>query len=102
MGRHCKVICEPLHWISLALERSTVQAVGAPLARGLFASGDAGWSGEVVEMARALGRALDTLVVGVHITRYLTQLGASWDQELYPEADFEALSQFTQKLGLPS
>jgi type IV secretory pathway VirJ component len=66
----------------------------------LLISGERGWSGEVIEMARALAAA-NTLVVGVDLRRYLHNLAGSWDRELYPEADFEALSQFTQKkLGL--
>jgi len=68
----------------------------------LFISGETGWSGAVVDMARTLAGS-GVLVVGVDLPRYLKTLATSWDRELYPEADFEALSQFTQKkLSLPS
>ena len=68
----------------------------------LFVSGETGWSGEVVDMARMLA-GTGVLVVGVDLPRYLKTLATSWDRELYPEADFEALSQFAQKkLALPS
>jgi type IV secretory pathway VirJ component len=62
----------------------------------LFVSGDGGWNQGVVDMARELA-ALDTLVVGVDITRYLKVLASSPEACVYPASDFEALSQFVQK-----
>jgi type IV secretory pathway VirJ component len=67
----------------------------------LFVSGDGGWNLGVVEMAKHLA-AMDALVVGIDIRRYLAALDASSDPCSYPAADFEALSQYVQKtLGRP-
>jgi type IV secretory pathway VirJ component len=62
----------------------------------LFVSGDGGWNQGVVEMARELA-SLDALVIGIDITHYLQELNTSTEACAYPAADFEALSQFTQK-----
>jgi type IV secretory pathway VirJ component len=73
-----------------------------PASVALFISDETGWSGAAVDMARTLAGG-GVLVVGVDLPRYLRTLATSWDRDLYPEADFEALSQFTQKkLALPS
>jgi type IV secretory pathway VirJ component len=68
----------------------------------IFVSGDGGWNLGVVEMARTLAGD-DALVIGFDIIHYLKEVGAAQEQCSYPAADFEALSQFTQKkLDLPT
>ncbi len=67
----------------------------------IFISGDGGWNLGVVDMAGMLNR-MNTLVLGVDITKYLKALRSSKDECWYSAADFEALSQFAQKdLGIP-
>jgi type IV secretory pathway VirJ component len=73
-----------------------------PQGAAMLLSGDAGWNGEAVALARTLAGG-NVLVLGVDLPVYLKTLAGSWDRELYPEADLEALSQFAQKkLALPS
>ncbi len=62
----------------------------------LFVSGDGGWNLGVIDMARALAD-LDSLVVGIDITHYLKELGATKEKCSYPAADFENLSKYIQK-----
>jgi type IV secretory pathway VirJ component len=62
----------------------------------LFVSGDGGWNLGVVDMARELS-ALDSLVVGIDINRYLKSLRNGKEACSYPAADFEALSKYIQK-----
>ncbi len=67
----------------------------------LFVSGDGGWNLGVVDMARSLA-AMDTLVVGIDITRYLKETGRAQENCTYWAADFEELSHYVQKrLNLP-
>ena len=68
----------------------------------LFVSGDGGWNQGVVRMAHELA-AMDALVVGIDIRRYLHALARAKEPCSYPAADFESLSQWVQqKLGFPS
>jgi type IV secretory pathway VirJ component len=68
----------------------------------LFVSGDGGWNRGVVDMARQLAM-LDTMVVGIDVTRFIKQMESSTQKCLYPAADFEALSKFVQlKLNFPT
>jgi type IV secretory pathway VirJ component len=68
----------------------------------LFVSGDGGWNRGVVGMAEELA-AMDALVVGIDIRRYLGALASAREPCTYPAADFEALSQWVQQtLGFPS
>ena len=62
----------------------------------LFISGDGGWNLGVIDMAHELS-AMDALVVGIDIRRYLAALRSTTDACPYPAADFEALSQYVQK-----
>ncbi len=62
----------------------------------LFVSGDGGWNQGVVDMARKIA-AMDALVVGIDITRYLKALAAAKEPCVYVAADLEALSQFIQR-----
>lgn len=62
----------------------------------LLVSGDGGWNLGVIDMARALAE-LDSMVVGIDITRYIKQLNAGSEKCVYPAAHFEALSQYLQK-----
>lgn len=62
----------------------------------IFISGDGGWNAGVVEMAKAIS-SLNTMVVGVDITRYLAHLKKLSSACYYPAADFENLSKFIQK-----
>ena len=62
----------------------------------LFFSGDGGWNQGVVEMAKRLG-AIDALVVGIDVPRYLDSLKKSSEECAYPAGDLESLSQFIQK-----
>jgi type IV secretory pathway VirJ component len=62
----------------------------------LFLSGDGGWNLGVVDMARSLS-ALDALVVGIDLPRYLARLGSSSERCSYPPADLEGLSQYVQR-----
>lgn len=71
-------------------------SVPQPAQVALFVSGDGGWNQGVVDMARELA-ALDTLVVGVDIVRYLKVLASSPETCVYPASDFEGLSQFVQR-----
>jgi type IV secretory pathway VirJ component len=67
----------------------------------LFVSGDGGWNLGVIEMARELA-AMDALVVGIDIRRYLQALDSSRQPCSYPAGDLEELSQWVQhKLGYP-
>ncbi len=67
----------------------------------IFISGDGGWNLGVVDMARMLEK-MDTLVLGVDITKYFKAMRATGGECWYAAADFEELSQFAQKdLGLP-
>lgn len=68
----------------------------------LFVSGDGGWNLGVVDMARELA-ALDTLVIGIDITRLLRGLAGGEESCSYPAADFEALAKFVEKkLAFPA
>ncbi len=68
----------------------------------IFVSGDGGWNLGVVEMARSLAGE-NALVIGFDIIHYLKELAVANDQCSYVAADFEALSQYTQKkLELPT
>lgn len=62
----------------------------------LFVSGDGGWNQGVVDMAREL-MAMDALVVGVDVVRYLKALNTSSETCVYPASDFEALGQFVER-----
>jgi type IV secretory pathway VirJ component len=62
----------------------------------LFLSGDGGWNLGVVDMARSLS-ALDALVVGIDLPRYLERLASSSERCSYPPADLEGLSQYVQR-----
>lgn len=62
----------------------------------LFVSGDGGWNLGVVEMAKSLAE-LDSMVVGIDITHYITQLDHSSEKCAYSAAHFEELSQYLQK-----
>jgi type IV secretory pathway VirJ component len=67
----------------------------------LFVSGDGGWNLGVIEMARELA-AMDALVVGIDIRRYLKSVESSRQPCTYPAGDLEQLSQWIQqKLGYP-
>lgn len=75
---------------------SVYRPAAQPTHVALFVSGDGGWNKGVVDMARQIA-AMDCLVVGVDIVRYLKALESSGDACAYPAADFEALGQFIQK-----
>ena len=62
----------------------------------LFISGDGGWNLGVIDMAKSLVN-LDSMVVGIDITRYTKQLNAGSEKCIYSAAHFEALSQYLQK-----
>src|SRR5262249_21021753 len=65
-------------------------------------SGDHGWNRGAVEVARALA-GLDALVIGVDVPAYLATMKSRGDDDIYPSADLEVLSQFVQKkLRLPA
>jgi type IV secretory pathway VirJ component len=67
----------------------------------IFLSGDGGWNGEAVTMAKLLA-AQDALVIGVNVPRYLHRLGQSKRACTFPAGDFEMLSKYVQRtLGLP-
>ncbi len=62
----------------------------------LFLSGDGGWNKGVVDMARRVA-ALDSLVVGVNVPRYLKSLEDTKEPCSFPAGDLENLSHFVQK-----
>ncbi len=62
----------------------------------LFVSGDGGWKLGVVDMAKALAE-MDSMVVGIDITRYIADLNKSSDHCNYAAAHLEGLSQYLQK-----
>ena len=62
----------------------------------LFISGDGGWNLGVVDMAKSLA-GLDSMVVGIDITRYIQEINNSSEKCTYGAAQFEGLSQYLQK-----
>ncbi len=78
------------------------RSAAPPESVALFVSGDGGWNRGVVDMARSLA-AMNALVVGIDLPRYLKNLEAAEETCSYPAADLEALSQFVQQReGLPA
>lgn len=68
----------------------------------LFLSGNAGWRGPVVEMARALA-SLDSLVIGIDVAHFLKSFEGDGEQCCHYSYSFEDLSHFVQrKLGYPA
>lgn len=69
---------------------------GVPKSVTLFVSGDGGFKQGVVDMARNLA-ALDSLVVGIDLPRYLKRTQAQDRKCVYLAGELEALSQYVQK-----
>ena len=72
------------------------QPVGAPKSVTLFVSGDGGWKGGVIEMAKTLV-AQGSMVLGIDARHYSYYLSKQTSDCLYPAADFEELSLAVQK-----
>lgn len=62
----------------------------------LFISGDGGWNLGVVDMAIAF-TGMNTMVIGIDITRYYKNLQKSASECYYPASDFENLSKTVQE-----
>jgi type IV secretory pathway VirJ component len=81
---------------------TVVHPVGTPIGVAILVSGDAGFDSAMRTIAEALAAA-GAVVLGVDLPRYRTRIAEAPGDEVYPAADFEVMSQFSQRaLGMPA
>jgi type IV secretory pathway VirJ component len=81
---------------------TVVRPAGTAVGVAILVSGDAGFDATMQAMADVLASA-GAVVVGVDLPQYRSRIAAASGDEVYPAADFEVLSQFSQRaLGMPA